>query len=121
MAATTNPAPTTRAGDAGTRKRLAFWIVGASVAGVVLMSAIAILAAGKERPETSRLVFSSVLPLLGTWVGTVLAFYFARENLEAATESTLALAGRETAQPVAAVMIRERDFIAYQLGDRESP
>jgi hypothetical protein len=47
----------------------------------------------------------------------VLAFYFARENLQAATESTLRLAGIETATPVTQVMIRERDFTAYDLSE----
>jgi hypothetical protein len=60
--------------------------------------------------------FSAVLPLLRTWVGRVLAFYFARENFQAATESTLRLAGLETATPVTRVMIRESDFVAYDLG-----
>jgi hypothetical protein len=35
------------------------------------------------------LIFSSILPLLGTWVGTVLAFYYTKENFEAASRSTL--------------------------------
>lgn len=101
--------------DTSTRKWLAVGIIGASIIGIVAISAIAIALAGGARAETSRLVFSSVLPLLGTWVGTVLAFYFARENFQAATESTLRLAGIETATPVTQVMIRERDFTAYDL------
>ena len=102
--------------DVSTRKWLAVGIVGASIIGIVAISAIAIALAGGSRAETSRLVFSAVLPLLGTWVGTVLAFYFARENFQAATESTLRLAGLETATPVTQVMIREADFVAYDLG-----
>jgi len=102
--------------DVLTRKWLAIALVAASIIGIVAISAIAIALAGSTRAETSRLVFSSVLPLLGTWVGTVLAFYFARENFQAATESTLRLAGIETATPVTQVMIRESDFVAYDLG-----
>jgi hypothetical protein len=105
--------------DVLTRKWLAVGIVGASIVGIVVTSIVAIAAAGGDRAETSRLVFSSVLPLLGTWVGTVLAFYFARENFQAATESTLALAGLETATPVTRVMIRESDFVAYDIGTGE--
>jgi len=106
--------------DVSTRKWLALSIVGASIAGIVAISAIAIGLAGSSRADTSRLVFSSVLPLLGTWVGTVLAFYFARENFQAATESTLRIAGLETATPVSQVMVRESDFVAYDLGPGES-
>src|SRR5436309_3092423 len=94
----------TRGSDASTRKWLAGGIVAASIVGIVIASTVALIAAGSNRPETSRLVFSSVLPLLGTWVGTVLAFYFARDNLEAATQSTLQLAGIETGTPVTRVM-----------------
>ena len=106
-------------GEAATRKWLAFGIVGVSIVGIVILATVAIWLADENRPEMSRLVFSAVLPLLGTWVGTVLAFYFARENLQAATESTLALAGREMAVPVSRVMIPEADFIAYDLGTSE--
>jgi hypothetical protein len=35
-------------------------------------------------------VFSTVLPVVATWVGTVLAFYFGSENFRQAAESTLA-------------------------------
>jgi hypothetical protein len=110
------PAGSRSPSDASIRRWLAAGIVGASILGVVVVSVVAIWTAGKDRAETSRLVFSSVLPLLGTWVGTVLAFYFARENLAAATESTLRLAGIETTTPVTSVMIREAEFIAYDLG-----
>jgi hypothetical protein len=106
-------------GDVSTRRWLAFGLVGLSVIGVVVIATVAIAEAGNSRAETSRLVFSSILPLFGTWVGTVLAFYFARENLQAATESTLALTGRETATPVTRVMIRESDWIAYDAGTDE--
>ncbi len=113
-------ASSAKASDASTRKWLAAVIVGVSVGSIAVISSVAILtASGDERAETSRLVFSSVLPLLGTWVGTVLVFYFARENLQAATESTLALAGRELETPVTKVMIREGDITAYDLGSDE--
>jgi hypothetical protein len=105
--------------EVSTRKWLAVAIVCASIAGIVVISAIAIGLAGSSRADTSRLVFSSVLPLLGTWVGTVLAFYFARENFQAATENTLRLAGLDTDTPVVRVMIRESDIVAYDLGPGE--
>jgi hypothetical protein len=105
-----------RTSDASTRTWIAVSVIGASIVGIFILSTVAILAGGRSRAETSRLVFSSVLPLLGTWVGTVLAFYFARENLEAATRSTLALAGIEASTPVTQVMISESDFVAYDLG-----
>lgn len=37
-----------------------------------------------------------VLPMIGTWVGVVLAFYFGKENLETATRSFTAIAKAST-------------------------
>lgn len=34
----------------------------------------------------AQFVYSSLLPLVGTWVGVVLAFYFGKENYEAASK-----------------------------------
>jgi len=78
---------------AWTRDILAFSVVFLCGAGVVAISIVAIANTRTDTSlqETSRLVFVSVLPLLGTWVGTVLAYYFAGKNLEAATRSTESL------------------------------
>jgi hypothetical protein len=35
-------------------------------------------------------IFTTVVALVGTWVGTILAFYFSRENFEAAAKSSAA-------------------------------
>ncbi|MBE9076805.1 hypothetical protein IQ241_05760 [Romeria aff. gracilis LEGE 07310] len=37
--------------------------------------------------ERGQIVFNATLPLFGTWVGTVLAYYFAKDNFEAASQS----------------------------------
>ena len=61
-------------------------------------------------------MFGSVLPLFGTWVGTILAFYFARENFAAATESTLRLTGQLTPEtPVSDAMIPRAAMVVHQL------
>lgn len=39
-------------------------------------------------------VFHALLPVLGTWVGTVLAFYFSRENFVTAAATTQKLVGQ---------------------------
>src|SRR5664279_4083891 len=117
-AASSGPPARTSGADAATRKRLAMSVVAISAVGIIAISGLTIGFAGSSnRADTSKLVFTAVLPLFGTWVGTVLAFYFAQGNLEAATNSTLALAGsRETATPVTKVMIPESDFATYDAG-----
>ena len=107
--------------DGTTRTRIALYVVLASFLCILTISGLAIGFAD-DQADASRLVFTSILPVIGTWVGTVLAFYFARENLEAATTSTLALAGgRETPTPVTKVMIPEADIIAYDLAAGDDP
>src|SRR4051812_39073052 len=111
---------TNRPGDSWTRSLIALVVVGSSLLVVLILSGVAIGFAD-NRSAMARLVFTSVLPLLGTWVGTVLAFYFARENLEAATDSTLALAGGRTDTPVTKVMIPEADILAHDVPATEDP
>lgn len=110
-------------GDARIRERIAALILLASIVGISLASVVAILMARPEgRSEMARLVFASVLPLFGTWVGTVLAFYFARENLQAATDSTIRLAGRlEPSTPVSDVMISRDKMHTYTLQAGQDP
>ena len=74
-----------------TRKRLAYLVLGLCAAGIIVFSSLAIWLDSNARAETTRLVFVSVLPLFGTWVGMVLAYYYGSKNLKAATESTESL------------------------------
>ena len=81
-----------KVGEVEDRGVIAQWVVIGSAVGLVLLSIVVIWAAkdkqGKELIETTRMVYTSLLPLLGTWVGTVLAYYFSKDNFEAATKST---------------------------------
>src|SRR5205807_7605252 len=101
---------------------LAIAMVSLSVIGIAVASGLAIVfATATSRAETTRLVFTAVLPLLGTWVGTVLAFYFARENLQDATESTLRLTERgDPRTPVQQAMIPRAQTTAYELKHGEA-
>lgn len=75
---------------------LTIGIVAIVVLAVALIIAFVMLAQRPEfeqslRPKIDTLltgVFSTVLPVVATWVGTVLAFYFGSENFRQATQST---------------------------------
>jgi CBS domain-containing protein len=80
--------------DAEIRGRLGQYLVFGSAGAVVALS-IAIVGMAwwkdaKEGQAASQLILTAVLPLLGTWVGTVLAFYYSKDNYEAASRGTLA-------------------------------
>jgi hypothetical protein len=77
-------------------------------------------------PEDSDQVFSAVVPLFGTWVGTVLAFYFARQNFESASRSMQGLVDRLSPEeqlrstPVRDVMIKASEIVAIRLKPTET-
>jgi hypothetical protein len=70
---------------------IAKWVLGVSGGAIFGISLVSLGGAAwngsMQFAETSRLVFNALLPLLGTWVGTVLAYYFSRKNFESASQS----------------------------------
>ncbi len=103
--------------DSAFRHWLAGGITGISIIGVVVLA----IAVSNGSPG-AREVLSTVLPVIGTWVGTVLAFYFSKENLDSATRSVAAIAKQLTpdeklrSQPVQTRMISRSQIAAVQRG-----
>jgi hypothetical protein len=54
--------------------------------------------APREFIDTAKYVFAAVVPVVAGWVGTVMAFYFGKENFRAATESVSQIAKQLTSQ-----------------------
>ena len=71
-------------------------------------------------------LLSAVLPLFGSWVGTILAFYFTKENFEAASRSVQEMAKTITPQerlqstPAKDKMIRRKDMHVETLADDDN-
>jgi hypothetical protein len=69
----------------------------------------------KDRTALVKDVLTSLLPVLGTWVGTVLAFYFSKDNFIAAAQQTSNLVHQLTSDeklqtiPVIDIMILMTD------------
>jgi hypothetical protein len=89
-------APPSSLDETSTRNWLAINMSVGGLAIVVVLGGLAIFfaPAGSTSEETQH-VMGAVLPLVGTWVGTVLAFYFAKENFESAARNTKTLLGLE--------------------------
>lgn len=70
---------------------IAKWVLGISGGAILVISVVSLIGAAWNGPQhfadTSRSVFHALLPLLGTWVGTVLAYYFSKQNFESASQS----------------------------------
>jgi hypothetical protein len=105
-------------GPRSAREALALIVV---VSSMLIIAAVSGLAIGlaKDPAASAKDVFTTVLPVLGTWVGTVLAFYFARENLEAAARLTGGRQGVD--QPVTGVMLAEADWITLDVKEGQDP
>lgn len=71
-------------------------IVSSGILLIALLAMIIILLADdQEKFESAKWVFNAIIPLIASWIGTVIAFYFGRENFESATRQAMALT-RET-------------------------
>jgi hypothetical protein len=63
------------------------WLVVVLGAGGIILLALVVIYLFHATEDVSEKVFAAVVPLFGTWVGTVLAYYFSRENFQAANAS----------------------------------
>ena len=89
------------------RQKLAAQLTMVSVVGITLISVATIYFSESHGPAAEH-VMGAVLPLLGSWVATVLAYYFARENLRAATSSMSALKGQVRADQLENVPVKDK-------------
>lgn len=66
-------------------------------------------------------IFTMLLPVIGTWIGTVIAFYFSRENFQAAAQQAKELAQsttsgelpNETSAVKAMRLLSDKDVVRY--------
>ncbi|WP_434639461.1 hypothetical protein ACMYSK_00795 [Klebsiella sp. I138] len=99
------------------RTKLGKYVLYFSLIIIFLLASIAIFAAykgsatGSEKFNNIKDILTMILPLIGTWIGTVLAFYFSRENYVAAAQQSANLIRQLTPEqrlqsiPVTEVML----------------
>jgi hypothetical protein len=98
---------------------LALIITIVSITGIGVVTALVVIFATDKKVAT-QMVLTAVLPLLAAWVGTVLAYYYSSESLEAATRSVKALVTPEEklkAISVTEVMISLHEIIYFTYSD----
>src|SRR5690242_16592162 len=82
-----------QARDIAQLARLVLLVSAGTIGSVALIALIGAALNGAVRfSRTTELIFNALLPLLGTWVGTVLAYYFSKQNFESATNSVQRMA-----------------------------
>jgi hypothetical protein len=98
------------------RNRVAGAILISGVAAIVILAAVAIAIDTKN----AMVILNMVLPVIASWIGTVLAFYFGRENFESANRQVREMIERLTPEErartrVTAIMRRMADVVCFQI------
>lgn len=98
------------------REKLSMIILIGSILVIIAVGTIAIV---MKPVENSIMIFNMILPMVATWVGTIIAFYFGRENFEAASKQVQNMAKKMTGESsggmlVSTVMKPFEDMIYYQ-------
>jgi hypothetical protein len=76
--------------------------------------------------DTGKYIFAAIVPVVAAWVGTVMAFYFGKENFKAATDSVSQIARQFTSQdklgqtPVEKIGMAISDVDPLRLGDGQT-
>ncbi len=111
------PEPAVSAEETSARAKLGRWLVGGGLAVILVLGGLAIgivLVPGqvdKDKFGHVKDIISIFLPVVAAWVGSVLAFYFSKENFVAASEKAFDFVRQLTPDqklqtvPVASVMI----------------
>jgi len=125
------PASNDQPGQSSEITEIAKLVLGISGIGILVIAAVALGGAAltgkpEQFKDTSQLVFNSLLPLLGTWVGTVLAYYFSRKNFESASQSVERMVTATTEQRLGQLfvqkeMLSSRQITVYQIPPGKSP
>lgn len=102
------------------QQRLASRVVIVGTVVVGSCAAIAIAATpfgGKETAAAAKDILTLLLPVVGTWIGTVLAFYFSRENFEAAARETRLSLQQRLSVPAISIAIPVSRIKAMEAAD----
>ena len=113
------------------RTFLTIWMVTVGLAIIVVFGVLvfhSVSTKGTDDDDASKWVFNATTPLIASWIGTVLAFYFGRENFESATDRILQL-NKESLDdiPVEQMMIAKKTMLniihkqgkTYNLANKE--
>ena len=103
--------------DLRDRGKLAYITLICSGIAITLLAIVAISVSGGDEAIT---IFNMVLPVIASWVGTILAFYFGRENFESANQQVRELVQKLTPEqraekPVTSIMRYIRDMTTFQI------
>lgn len=85
--------------DENRRFKLAIWTLGIGILMMFLLAILMIIAHNYEdakRSFAATKAFDALIPLIATWIGAIIAFYFGRENFEAAQKQIQKILDKDT-------------------------
>jgi hypothetical protein len=74
---------------------------------VIIIIVLLLTTTAKTASDTAREVFHSMLPVISAWIGTVLAFYFGKENFESATRQFNTLVNKITPEQFKSIPVKQ--------------
>lgn len=88
---------------------IALWVIGASALILTAVSVALIFTAadGTSRADAAEKAFTMLVPLVGTWVGTVIAYYFSGDNFQRASDSVSELVTKVTDDRLRTIIVRD--------------
>jgi len=81
----------------------------------IAISILAIAAIIKGDGNTAMTIFNTTLPVFASWIGTVLAFYFGRENFESANQQVKQMVQRLTPEQKAQKSVESIMYTPYAM------
>jgi len=106
---------------------IAIGVILISIVMIGWLAYVVLSTATENKLETAKTVFATVLPLLATWVGTIIAFYFSRDNFESANRNVREMVSKVTSlqklqsTSVETAMIPIKDIVYVQMTPQKAP
>jgi CBS domain-containing protein len=109
------------------RRRFQLSIVLVTVSLGILVTVSALLFFFGDGRDSADTVFTAIVGLVGAWIGTILAFYFSKDNFEAASKATqdlvVQLTGEQRLQAVtveeAMIKLDSMNYYVLKEGDED--
>jgi len=103
------------------RDKLALIIITATFIAIIILSFL-YYHYSEPKDEAPSKIFTTLIPLFATWIGTVLAFYFGRENFEAASNRYEQIISKLTPEilddiPVNQIMITTKTMVKKSMNE----
>lgn len=99
---------------------LAIGTMGVGLLIIIGLALLMVFVAAEQKLDAAENAFNTVIPLIGTWIGAIIAFYYGRENFEAAQKQFQKLLDKDSLDDIQVrnIMIHTKTMVFKKL-DKE--